>query len=54
MENIISEKFCSQMIFFFREFLIYKTFYLDTLFENVVKLGNCLHNKELYHYIRAY
>ena len=42
--NIISHSFCKQLIFFFREYLLYKVFYFDTLIENIVGLEKCYYN----------
>lgn len=48
--NVISHTFCKQLIFFFREYLLYKVFYFDTMVENMMELEKCYYDgqKEKY------
>ena len=42
----ISHKFCNDLIFFFREFIMFKVYYLDPLMIMTSRLYNCLDDKE--------
>ncbi len=46
--NVISHKFCNNLIFFFREFIMFKVYYFDPLIVNTNLLFNCYENEELY------
>ena len=52
---IIDNKFCNDLIFFFREFIIFKVDFLDTLVKNANYLFNCYEGVEdKYHFNRHY
>ena len=44
--NQISHKFCNDLIFFFREFIMFKTYYLDPLVQNTKLLINCYNDDD--------
>lgn len=40
--NVISYGFCKQLIFFFKEYLTFKVYHLDSAIENIINLEECL------------
>lgn len=52
--NVISHKFCNDLIFFFREFIMLKIYFLDPLDLNVRLLSNCYEDKDEFKYENKY
>lgn len=52
--NIINHKMCNDLIFFFREFIMFKVYYLDPLFINTNLLFNCMEDTEKYKFNLIY
>ena len=52
---VINDKFCNDLIFFFREFIMFKVYFLDPLVKNANYLFNCYEGVEdKYHFNRHY
>lgn len=48
--NQISKDFCNDLIFMFREFIMFKIYYLDPLILNTNLLFNCHEDQDIYEY----
>ena len=55
---VVNEKFCNDLIFFFREFIMFKVYFIDPLVKNANALFNCKADYEKYkfnfHYNTTY
>ena len=47
---VVNEKFCNDLIFFFREFIMFKVFFIDPLVKNANDLFNCQAGFDKYHF----
>ena len=47
---VIDEKFCNDIIFFFREFIMFKVYFIDPLVKNSNYLFNCYEDTNKYHF----
>ena len=52
--NVISHKMCNDLIFFFREFIMFKVYYLDPFFINTNLLFNCMEDTDKYKFNLIY
>lgn len=52
--NVINHKMCNDLIFFFREFIMFKVYYLDPLFINTNLLFNCMEDTDKYKFNLIY
>ena len=50
----ISEKSCNDLIYRFKEFVMYKSYYFDNFLTNAVKLFNCVEDSEEYSFESSY
>lgn len=52
--TVVNYKFCNDLIFFFKEFLNLKVYYLDPLMLNTNLLINCYYDKDIYDFNMIY
>jgi hypothetical protein len=54
MVNVMNHKMCNDLIFFFREFIMFKVYYLDPFFINTNMLFNCMEDTDKYKFNLIY
>ena len=50
----MSKKSCSDLAFYFKEYMMYKVYYLDPFMQNIYKLMNCYYETDSYAYNPEY
>lgn len=50
----ISQKSCNDLIYRFKEFLMYKTYYFDSFLTNAARLFNCVEGSEVHNFDSSY
>jgi hypothetical protein len=51
---VLSQKSCDDLIYRFKEYIMYKTYYLDMFYLNASKLFNCVENSNQYNFRPEY
>lgn len=50
----ISKKSCDDLVMRFKEYIMYKTYYLDSFYTNASRLFNCVNNDSIYNFTAEY